>query len=133
MESENSIAAELMLIISVHSYRRYVQCIWSRDALQLEDFRTKPISTMHWIDTHNSYTSSLINSGFMYELFGVFSDEDPIAVWNVMLNLIKAEYELYSTVGRVVLNVGECDLDTWLEEMDSNITILDELMLHTLS
>ena len=133
MDSKNSIAAELMSIISVHSYCRYVQCIWSRDALQLEDFKTKPISTTHWIDTRNSYTGSLINCGFMYELFGAFSDEDPIIVRNVMLNLIKAEYELYSTVGRVVLNVRGCDLDTWLEEMDSNITILDELMLYALS
>ena len=133
MDSENSIAAELMSIILVHSYRRYIQCIWSRDALQLEDFNTKPISTSHWIDTRNSYTGSLINSGFMYELFGAFSEEDPVTVRTVMLNLIKAEYELYSTVGRVVLNVRGCDLDTWLEEMDSNITILDELMLYALS
>ena len=69
----------------------------------------------------------------MYELFGMFSEEDPITVHNVMLNLIKAEYELYNTVGRVVLNVRGCDLDTWLEEMDSNITIPDKLMLYALS
>ena len=91
MDSKNSIAAELMSIIFVHSYHRYVQCIWSRDALQLEDFNTKPINTSHWIDTRNSYTSSLINSGFMYELFGTFSEEDPVTVRNVMLHLIKAE------------------------------------------
>ena len=69
----------------------------------------------------------------MYELFGAFSEEDPVTVCTVMLKLIKAEYELYSTVGRVVLNVRGCDLDTWLEEMDSNITIPDELMLYALS
>ena len=54
-------------------------------------------------------------------------------VCSVMLNLIKAEYDLYNSVGRVVLSIRGCDLDTGLEEMDCSECVPDELMLYALS
>ena len=54
-------------------------------------------------------------------------------VHSVILNLIKSEYDLYNSVGGVTLSVRGCDLDTWLEEMNSSECVPDELMLYALS
>ena len=91
------------------------------------------ISTTHWIDVRNSYNGILINVDYLYEIFGAFSSEDAMTVRASIIKLIRAEHELYASVGGVVLGIRGCNLDEWLEEMETPETVPDELMLYALS
>ena len=107
--------------------------MWSRDAVDSETFDSMAISTTHWIDVCNSYNGILINAEYLYEIFGAFSSKDSVTVRASIIKLIRAEYEFYASVGCVVLGIRGCNLDEWLEEMETPETIPDELMLYALS
>ena len=133
MAAENQIAKELMSIISSFLYRRYVQCISSRDAVTPEDFAKKQLSQEYWIDQRRRYRGKLINSDYLFEHFGLFSSEDGWTVRKQMVGLVKHESNLYESVGRVVLNMRGCGIDDWLEELEDPNNPPDELMLYCLS
>ena len=46
-----------------------------------------------------------MNSDFLFELFGIFSSEDRWTVRKEMIERVRMEHELYSKVGRTVLNM----------------------------
>ena len=134
MSGENKIAAELLSLISRYPYRRYVQCISPRDAVSDEDFENNPLSSNYWIDSRQSLRKGkIVNSDYLFELFGIFSNEDGWTVRKEMVNRIRKEHEFYQSVGRVVLNMRGCDLDDWLEELEDPFNLPDELMLYALS
>ena len=132
-EKENCIASELLSIILEYNYRRYVQCIWSHDAVDEVSFHSMGVRSTHWIDVRNSFTGNLINQDHLFEIFGAYSSEEPSVVRQGMVQLIKAEKNLYSSVGCVALGVRGCDLDAWLDEMENPETVPDKLMLYALS
>ena len=125
--------AELMSIISDFNYKRYIQCISPCDTVTPESFQNRSLSQTHWIDSRNSYDGVLINCGFIFDIFGAFSSEDADSVQSGMIKIIQSEHELYTQVGRVVLNMRGCNLDTWLGEMSDVNCLPDELMLYALS
>ena len=98
-----------------------------------EDFDDMPISNEYWIDKRRSYKGKLMNSDFLFELFGVFSSKDGWTVRKEMLERVKLECDLYSTVGKTVLNMRECNIDEWLSELEDPDNSPDELMLYCLS
>ena len=133
MANKNKIAKELLSLISKYPYRRYVQCISPRDAVSDEEFALKSISGEYWIDKRQSFRRHLINSDFLFELFGIFSSEDGWSVRKEMVTRVKMEKPLYESVGRVVLNMRGCTIDEWLEELEDPDNPPDELMLFCLS
>ena len=132
MVNKNKIAKELLSIISRYPYHRYVQCISPRDAVSDADFAEKAISSEYWIDKRKSYHRNLINSDYLFELFGIFSSEDGWSVRKEMVTRVKMEKDLYTSVGRIVLNMRGCTIDDWLEELEDPDNPPDELMLFLL-
>ena len=133
MADENQIAHKLMSIISEYPYCRTVSCISACDRVLDEDFDDMPISNEYWIDKRQSYKRKLMNSDFLFELFGVFSSEDRWTVRKEMLERVRLEQDLYSTVGKTVLNMRGCNIDEWISELEDPDNPPDELMLYCLS
>ena len=132
-EAENSIAVELMSIVSQYVYKRTVQYISPRDAVSQEQFDNKEISNSHWIDRRRSYSGRVRNSEFLFELFGSFSSETGPSVREDMIKRIELERPLYDRVGSVVLSMRGCNIEEWMEDMSDHNHYPDELMLYALS
>ena len=133
MANENRIAKELLLLISKYPYRRYVQYIAARDAVTDDDFNAGMLQANYWIDKRKCYTSRGINTDHLFELFGLFSDQDGWSVQKEMVEHVYMEQDLYETVRRVVLNMCGCTLEDWITELQDPDNSLDELMLYCLS
>ena len=106
MVSETSIASELLSLISCFPYQTYVQCILPRDAVSDEDFAENHLSSEYWIDSRRSLRKGkFINSDYLFEHFGLFSNDDGWTVRKEMIQRVRQEKEVYRSVGRIVLNM----------------------------
>ena len=133
MANENKIAKELLSLISKYPYRRYIQYIAAQDSVSDKDFQSSLLYAEYWIDKQKCYTSRGINTDCLFELFGLFSDQDGWSVQKEMVELVKMEQSLYETVGRVILSMCGCTIEYWLEELQDPDNPPDELILYCLS
>ena len=133
MANKNKTAKELLSLISKYPYRRYVQYIAACDSVSDEDFQSSLLKTDYWVDKRKSYTPRGINTDYLFELFGLFLDQDGWSVRKEMVERVKMEQPLYETVSRVVLNMHRCTFEDWITELEDPDNLPDELMLYCLS
>ena len=132
MANENKIAQEFLSLISNYPYRRYVQYIAAHDSVSDEDFQSSLLDTDYWIDKRKCYTLRGINTDYLFEQFGMFSDQDGWSVRKEMVERVKIEQPLYESVSRV-LNMRGCTFEDWVIELEDPDNSPDELMLYCLS
>ena len=111
MANENKIAQEFLSLISNYPYRRHVQYIAAHDSVSDEGFQSSLLDADYWIDKHKCYTSRAFNTDYLFELFGMFSDQDGWSVRKEMVERVKMEQPIYESVGRVVLNMCGCTFE----------------------
>ena len=127
----NSIARELMNIVSPYHYKDFVAHITATDHISYEEFNSHELNKDYWLDTCRSYRGTrLRNPDVLFEIFGSFSEELASKVSEDILTRILMEKDFYAKVCRFILGVRGCDIASWVDEMNSHYMFGDEITLY---
>ena len=132
--TDNSIARELLNLVSEHGYARKVPVLKLTETVMPYDFELMSMSKSHWVDDTDCYVESHArNPNCLFKIFGRFSDQDAIDVRDDALRSIEQESELFMDIGSDYLDKLVMDLKVWLDDMSSPISFGDELCLFALA
>ena len=132
--SDNSIARELLNLVSEHGYARKVPLLKLSETVMPYDFKLMSMSKSHWVDDTDCYVESHgRNPNCLFKIFGRFSDQEACDVREDVLRSIKQESELFMDIGSNYLDKLGMDLNVWLEDMLSPFSFGDELCLFALA
>ena len=70
-----------------------------------------------WIDVRTCFINNQLNPNHLLEIFGKFSDQDPVLLRQMVLDIVKQDRDMWENIGRVVLSMKFMNLDSWLESM----------------
>ena len=132
--SDNSIARELLNLVSEHGYARKVPLLKLSETVMPYDFELMSMSKSHWVDDTDCYVESHgRNPNCLFKIFGRFSDQEACDVREDVLRSIEQESELFMDIGSNYLDKLGMDLNVWLEDMLSPFSFGDELCLFALA
>ena len=132
--SENSIAHELLNLVSVHGYARKVPVLKLSEMVMPYNFEFMSMSKTHWVDDSDCYiVSHARNPDCLFTIFGRFSSQAASDVQDDLLHSIEQESELFIDIGSDYLNQLGMSLSVWPEDMSSPVSFGDELCLFALA
>ena len=130
--SKNSLAKDLMIVLSPYNYHRYAQYLTPRDCLTPADFVKMPLSKYFTVDLSKAYINGKPNLMVMNEIFDEFSAEDKDDVKLHTLKLISQEMDIYGKVGTTFHLLLGLSMESWLNMMWQKTSFGDELILYAL-
>ena len=125
--------SELIQMLTPYNYVSQIAHLTNSDVCPQKAFSLCKLSSEYWLDTCNCYKQRRKNSQQLFELFGVFSEEDPAVVRRFIINHVKQEKELYRSVGSHHLRKLKLSIEQWIKLMSSDSVFGDELMVYALS
>ena len=132
--AENSMAKELLSLVSPYSYSDNISKINPSDVVLPPAWPMMPMSTDYWIDTSYCYTDkNLRNPNCLFDMFSRYSGELPIDVRNDVLDSILEENLFFESVGRNFMKEVCTHLNLWVKEMRDPLSYGDEMLLYALS
>ena len=132
--AENSMAKELLSLVSPYSYSDNISKINPSDVVLPPAWPMMPMSTDYWIDTSYCYTDkNLRNPNCLFDMFSRYSGELPIDVRNDVLDSILEENLFFENVGRKYMKEVCTNLNLWVKDMRDPLSYGDEMLLYALS
>ena len=96
---ENSLAKELLSLVSPFNYRSLIPCLDTDDFMSVCSFKDHVLSEMFVIDKSACIQNGEINNQHLFETFGLFSDEDADSVRSDIIEYIESGKSFYERVG----------------------------------
>ena len=124
MAASNSMAFELMNLVSPFNYTNNVLHLNKSDILDQPAFDKLELSAKYWLDVRHCYRYGKKNPQQLFEIFGCFNNEEPEDVRSDICNCIKMEMKFYGKVGTVHLLFISNDIEKWLKTMKNNLVEL---------
>ena len=132
--SENSMAKELLSLVSPYSYSDKISKINPSDVVLPPAWPMMSMSTDYWIDVSYCYDDkNRRNPDCLLDMFSRYSGELPTDVRNDVLNSIVEENLFFEHVGSKYMKEICTNLDTWVEDMRDPLSYGDEMLLYALS
>ena len=107
------------------------------DCLTKQDFDRSSLAVHHWLDEPRNMDgrkSKKHDPNVVYKVFARFEDdEDPVMVRQKMISTISTEFNWYSDVAHVCLQMHKLTLSRWMEIMQDQRYPTDELAVYALS
>ena len=100
-----SLAEELLSLVSPYSYSQQIMCLDTDDFMPLRTFWNHKLSRLSIIDKSGCIKNGDINNEHLFEMFGLYSDEEPESVRTDIIECIETGKHVYSAVGNNFLNV----------------------------
>ena len=121
-------------MINPYSFIGEIAHIPMRDILPQCAFAKTGLSDNYWLDVRHCYRhGKRKNSIQLYEMFAIFSDNDPDNVKPYVLQKVLEDKEKFERVGWHHLKRIGLSIDQWITLMVSDSVFGDELMLFILA
>ena len=129
---KNSLAKELLSVVSPFNYRRLIPCLDTDDFMSICSFKDHVLSEMFIIDKSACIQNGEINNQHLFETFGLFSDEDADSVCSDIIEHIETSKSVYECVGEEFFSHQEWSIMDWALATCSQFYYGDELLLYVL-
>ena len=130
-----SLAAELMNSLQVYEYRKYIPSLHYGTGVTDRLFASMTDSKNFTINTSRTYKGKrgkTVNPNFMYEIFGVYSEEEADVVRTRMINWVRDNSEEFERATGLAMIGKDLEIDSWITKMSSTKCGGDEFALFAL-
>ena len=110
-KDDGSILMDLYAVINQHAYSDYINYITPGDGINLSEFQRTPLSEKYWVDTRICFDKDGVRDDMLFELFGLFSADEAIAVQATAISEVKNNYNWYDKATYIMNIIKETDLD----------------------
>ena len=129
---ENSLAKELLSLVLPFNYQSLIPCLDTDDFMSVCSFRNHELSDMFTIDKMACVQNGEINNQHLFEIFGLFSDEDVESVCSDIIECIETGKNVYEQMGEEFFSCREWNILEWALATCSQYYYGDELLLYVL-
>ena len=130
--ASNSIAKELLSLVSPFNYTDQIHCLDTDDFVAIHKFSEYDLGKLFNIDRQNCLHDGELNNDHLYEVFGCFSDEDAESVRSDVVERIETGKAVYKAVGKEFFEQRCCSFQDWALAICSQYYHGNELLLYTL-
>ena len=94
-----------------------------------KEFNDSEQSKEYWLDTRNCKWGRKVNKQCVFEMFGIFSNENAANVRAGMLAVICLDLDYYKSVSNVILGFKNINIDQWMNAISKPNVAADELAI----
>ena len=133
--AENKIAQEIMKNANADcdGYVEYVRYLSNRDCVSITFFPKTELGQHYWIDVRRCFSNMKINPNHVLEVFGAFSNLEPSALRETVIDMLKENKSDWAHRASVVTQMNFISFDEWKAQMANENCMCDELMIFILS
>ena len=119
-------------IIHTEPFNDEIVALLDSSAMSETDFLSSALAKDYSLDVSSTYVNGIKNKNILFELIGRFSSDPADKVCQIMLNLVKNNLNEFKTHCKMALNLKGCTGEQWVQYMESNEYVNDELCLFIL-
>ena len=119
-------------IIHAEPFNDEIVALLDSSAMAETDFLSSALAKDYSLDVSSTYVNGLKNKNILFELIGRFSSDPADKVCRIMLNSVKNNLNEFKTHCKMALNLKGCTGEQWVQYMESNEYVNDELCLFIL-
>ena len=119
-------------IIHAEPFNNEMVALLDSSAMSETDFLNSAFAKDYTLDISSTYVNGIKNKNILFELIGRSSSEPADKVRRIMLNSVKSNLNEFKTHCKMALNLKGCTGEQWVQYMESNDYVNDELCLFIL-
>ena len=119
-------------IIHAEPFNDEIVALMDSSAMSETDFLSSAHAQDYFLDVSSTYVNGIRNNNILFELIGRFSSDPADKVRRIMLNAVKTNLNEFKTHCKMALNLKGCTGEQWVQHMESNDYVNDELCLYIL-
>ena len=119
-------------IIHAEPFNDEVVALLDSSAMSETDFLHSAFAKDYTLDVSSTYVNGIKNKNILFELIGCSSSQPADKVRQTMLDTVKSNINEFKTHCKMALNLKGCTGEQWVQYMESNNYVNDELCLFIL-
>ena len=130
-----SLAGALVNALNPIPFTKYVSYIGKEDGMSCREFEANLLSEYFMLDLSHGYVNYKWNNNMLYDIFGMYSNQDGDVVRALMLNELtcsEVNNNYYGRAGFICLQMKGMSLDDWCEQQARRSTRGDEFSVYVL-